>query len=188
MKVGFGINIESNRYLNKELNDYRKLKMYNIIPIVNSFNTKDYNLSDGNYIYQIDYFRFYFEFIDSTSPIDERWFLYSMDQVLEITDGNLTLTIDGAEIPELGDFNRISYKSIFGYDMEATNVDTLKEILNSDNVKIKANVTDGYNSPLSTLPPEKITPHVFEYDLSQDDINVLKDTLELYYSIRDLIV
>lgn len=186
--IGGGWNISSDKYLNNQINENQTMKMYNTIHISESFDEffSDYELSQNCHIYEITAITFLFELTDRNKIQSDRYNLYSVNQSMQISNGDKTITIQNSAIDGFTNidskFEREYYISEFTYNFKITEISTLKEILSSPNVKLTVNA-ENMNNLLET---EKV-PCTFEFELNEEDTNNLKATVELYEEIVKII-
>lgn len=193
--VGHGYNVFSNNFLNNKINDFQTMKMYNKIGVIDDILTSsssDIKLSKDHYVYYIPDFGFYFEFTDKNEKMSERYSLRSINKSMQISNGDQTITIQNDTSSGIGggkadsQFEKSYYITHFYYNMKNTEIETLKEILSSSNVKVIVNT---YYTESDVFKPmnEKKVPKTFEFDLSEEDINSIKKSVALYEEIIKVI-
>lgn len=193
--AGHGYNIFSNNYLNNKINDYQTMKMYNGISVIDDIlasSASDIKLNKDHYVYYIPKFSFYFEFTDRNEKLNERYSLRSINKSMQISNDEQTITIQNDTSAGMGrgkadsQYEDSYYNTHFYYDMKTAEIETLKEILSSSNIKVIVNT---YYNERDIYQPmnEKEVPKTFEFNLSEEDISSLKTAVKLYDNIIKII-
>ena len=124
-----------------------------------------------------------FEFSDRTAPQSERCVLYANKITISSSSKSFTNAFSG--IPELGDIETREYLSRFTYTLNFDELQQLETMLDEGSVTLTIDATNSKYDMQKFKTVE--TPYSFVYDLNENDIELLKETMIIYNYLTGLL-
>ena len=134
--------------------------------------------------YTVSSIIFRMEFTDRGDQ-SERYNLYADKLTILSGEESITTVFDG--IPTTGDFEKSYYRSKFEYDISGDDIAKLEEMVNSGSLTFDIEPQD-VEYDYSTFPAkETLTTIPITYNFDESDIAALKQTLEIYDYMLDVL-